>query len=152
MRENTQKSTLILINRCIFVLSLIGIVVAIYVLQSFIRQSPIVCVNEGCELVRKNPASYILGIPIPAFGLIGYSFITVLSFLRTLTSDRRLLYGIVGICIFGIMFVTWFTWTELFVIGAICTWCAVSTVNMYVLAVLSVISLLKERNLHESDR
>ncbi len=152
MRETTQRSTLILLNRCMFVLSIVGIVIAIYVLQSFIRQSPIVCVNEGCELVRKNPASYLFGIPVPGFGLVGYSIIAILAFMRTFSSDKRLLYGIVGVGIFGVSFVAWFTWTELFVIRAICTWCAVSAVNMVILTTLAIASVFKERNIHESHR
>jgi|SRR3989338_587862 len=125
-------------NRIIFILSIIGVVMAIYVLQSFLRQSPIVCVNKGCELVRKSLYSYPLGIPVPAFGLIGYSLLVVFTFLRTTSKDKRLLNLILGIAIFGICFVTWFTYTELFIIKAICTWCAISAVNMYIIFFLTL--------------
>ncbi|OGG00257.1 hypothetical protein A3D78_02085 [Candidatus Gottesmanbacteria bacterium RIFCSPHIGHO2_02_FULL_39_14] len=125
-------------NRLIFILSLIGILVAIYVLQSFIRQSSIVCVNNGCEIVRKSLYSYPLGIPVPAFGLIGYSLLTLFTFLRTISSDRRLLYGILGISVFGVLFVSWFTFMELFIIKAVCTWCAVSAINMFIIFFLVV--------------
>lgn len=121
------------LNRVIFILSIIGVIMAIYVLQSFLRQSPIVCVNQGCELVRKSIYSYPFGIPVPAFGLIGYSLLVIFTFLRTTSKDKRLLYPILGISIFGILFVTWFTYTELFIIKAICTWCAISAVNMYII-------------------
>lgn len=120
----------------IFALSLLGILIAIYVLQGFLRGAPIVCVNTGCELVRKNPASYIFGIPVPAFGLVGYMFLTILSFLRTVSEKKWYLPTMLGIAIFGVCFVTWFTYTELFVIGGICTWCAISAFIMYVLGAL----------------
>lgn len=126
------------LNRVIFILSIIGVVMAIYVLQSFLRQSPIVCVNQGCELVRKSHYSYPFGIPVPAFGLIGYSLLVIFTFLRTTSQDKRLLYPILGISIFGILFVTWFTYTELFIIKAICTWCAISAVNMYIIFFLTL--------------
>ena len=115
-------------NRVIFILSLVGIAIAIYVLQSFLRDAPIVCLNSGCELVRKNPASYILGIPVPAFGLIGYSFLAILAFLKTTkqAKKRRITSLMLGIALFGALFVSWFTYTEIFVIRAICTWCAIS--------------------------
>lgn len=121
------------LNRIIFILALLGVVIAIYVLQSFVRQAPIVCLNSGCELVRKHPASYLWGVPVPAFGLVGYSIIAVLAFLRTtlpLTKARQALGWMLGIATGGLLFVVWFTYTELFVIHAICTWCAVSAVNM----------------------
>lgn len=126
------------LNRVIFILSIIGVVMAIYVLQSFLRQSKIVCVNQGCELVRKSIYSYPLGIPVPAFGLIGYSLLVLFTFLRTTSKDKRLLYPVLGISVFGILFVTWFTYTELFIIKAICTWCAVSAVNMYIIFFLTL--------------
>lgn len=136
---DTQK----VINRIIFVLSIVGIVTAVYVLQSFMRQTPIVCLNQGCELVRKNPASYIFGIPVPAFGLVGYSALAILTFLRTTNMDRRYLMGILGVATFGVLFVSWFTYTELFVIRGVCTWCAVSAVNMTVIFILAVTSWKK---------
>lgn len=130
------------LNRIIFILSLVGILIAIYVLQSFIRQTPIVCVNTGCELVRKNPASYLWGVPVPAVGLVGYTFLAILAFLRTTALDTRhskfALHGMFGIAVFGVAFVSWFTYTELFVIRALCTWCAVSAVNMVVIFSLLV--------------
>lgn len=126
------------INRLIFILSIAGVVMAIYVLQSFLRQSPIVCVNQGCELVRKSIYSYPFGIPVPAFGLIGYSFLVILTFLRTSSADKRLLNAVLGISVFGILFVTWFTTMEIFVIKALCTWCVISAVNMYIIFFLTL--------------
>jgi uncharacterized membrane protein len=46
--------------------------------------------------------------------------------------------------IFGVCFTTWFTYTELFVIRGICMWCAISTVNMFVLFGLSLRSYILE--------
>jgi len=130
------------LNRIMFVLSLLGIIMGSYVLQSFIRQSSIVCLSGGgCEAVRKSALSYPFGIPVPAVGVVGYTILLILTFLRTASSDKRLLYGILGMTIFGICFVTWFTYTEIFLIKGICMWCAISAVNMYVLFFLTVRSL-----------
>ncbi len=134
-------------NRLIFVLSILGALIAAYVTQSFIRQTPIVCVNTGCELVRKNPASYLFGVPIPAFGLIGYSLLAVLAFLRT-TSEalkKKLLPFIVAIATGGVVFVGWFTYMEIVIIKAVCTWCVISAVNMTVICMLSLVSMQGEK-------
>lgn len=135
------------LNRVIFVLSIIGILIAAYVTQSFLRHVGIVCVSSGCELVRKNPASYIYGIPVPSVGLLGYSIIAILAFLRTTNSklSSKLLAGILGMTAFGVAFTTWFTYTELFVIKGICTWCAISTVNMFILFGLALKSYILEK-------
>lgn len=124
-------------NRIIFILSIIGALIAIYVFQSFVRQTSIVCVNTGCETVRKSPSSYIFGFPVPGVGLFGYSLLAILAFLRTMSSDKRLLYAMMGISTFGVAFVSWFTYTEIFVIKAICTWCAISAANMLVIFLLT---------------
>ncbi|MCJ7739713.1 vitamin K epoxide reductase family protein [Candidatus Microgenomates bacterium] len=135
------------LNRIIFIQSIIGLLIAIYVFQSFVRQSPIVCVNGGCELVRKSPYSYFFGFfPVPGVGLFGYAFMMVLSFLRTTSNNRKLLYGILGMAAFGVLFVTWFTYTEIFLIKGICTWCALSAVNMYLILILALKSYFLEKN------
>lgn len=131
-----QTSSVVVVkqlNRLIFVLALVGVIVAVYVLQSFLRQSPIVCLNTGCEVVRKSSYSYPFGIPVPAFGLVGYTLLAIFAFLRTLRDKPWYLKVMLGIAIFGVAFVSWFTYMELFVIKGVCTWCAVSAVNMFII-------------------
>ncbi|KKS87138.1 MAG: hypothetical protein UV63_C0060G0004 [Microgenomates group bacterium GW2011_GWC1_43_11] len=138
-----------MINRIIFILSLAGVLMAAYVLQSFLRNTGILCLTGGgCELVRKSPVSYPFGIPVPAFGLVGYTGLTILSFLRTTdrsASNNKLLKFMLGIAIFGVCFVSWFTIMELFVIKGICTWCAISAVDMYIVFGLVIKSMLLSR-------
>lgn len=126
-------------NRVLFILSLLGACIALYVTQSFLRHSAILCVNGGCEAVRKSASSYLLGIPVPAYGFIGYTLLTVLTFLRTTSAYLKsiLLPYIRGIATGGVIFVAWFTYTELFVIHAICTWCALSAVLMTTICILT---------------
>jgi uncharacterized membrane protein len=139
MKSDKQS---VIINRIIFILSVAGILMAAYVLQSWIRHSSIFCLNGGgCVTVQKSPYSYPFGIPVPAVGLVGYTFLAVLSFIRTVSTNKNLLKGILGMAIFGVCFVTWFTYTELFLIKGVCTWCAVSAVNMVVIFILALISL-----------
>lgn len=139
-------------NRVIFVLSLIGIAIAIYVTQSFIRKTGIYCINSGgCEAVRKSSASYLLGFfPVPAVGLVGYSVLAICAFLRTMNYTKKTMNILsrimLGMSTFGVIFVTWFTYTEIFVIKGICTWCAISAVNMYGIFALMTKSYLQEKS------
>ena len=123
-------------NRIIFLLSLIGIAIAIYVSQSFLRKASIVCISTGCETVRKSSLAYPFGIPVPLFGLVGYLVLAGCAFLKTMKQKAETLTMLsnimLGVAIFGISFVTWFTYTELFIIRGICMWCAISAVNMYI--------------------
>lgn len=133
-------------NRLIFILSLVGIAIAVYVFQSFLRQAPILCINSGCETVRKSPYSYLFGVPVPGYGLVGYTILAILAFLRTTSTKlkKQLLPWIVGIGTGGVAFVGWFTYMELFVIRGLCTWCAVSAFNMVTIASLAWIEYRKK--------
>ena len=133
-------------NRLIFFLSLLGIAIAIYVLQSFLRDAPIVCLNSGCEIVRKSPYSWLFGVPVPGYGLVGYTILAILAFFRTTSAKlhKQLLPWIVGIATGGVAFVGWFTYMELFVIRGVCTWCAVSAVNMLTIAGLAWVEYRKK--------
>lgn len=134
MTRSLSSTALRQLNRMVFILSIIGILMAIYVLQSFIRKTGIVCVTSGCELVRKSPSSYLFGFfPVPAVGLLGYTVLAILSVLRTTSSKTWILSGMLGMAVFGVGFVSWFTYTELFIIKGICTWCALSAVNMVII-------------------
>jgi uncharacterized membrane protein len=147
MKKTPQNTHAVVLNRIIFILSIIGVLMAIYVLQSFIRKTGIVCVTSGCELVRKNPASYLFGFfPVPAVGLIGYTVLTVLAFLRTTIKKAWVLTAMIGMATFGVGFVTWFTYIELAVIKGICTWCALSAVNMVIIFALLIKSRMLEKH------
>lgn len=127
-----------------FVLSIAGLLMGSYVLQSFLRQTGIICLTGGgCEAVRKSALSYPFGIPVPAVGVVGYAILVILTFLRTVNQkfEKKLLSGILGMATFGICFVTWFTYTEIFLIKGICMWCAISAVNMYVIFILTLVSM-----------
>jgi len=127
------------LNRLMFILSIAGCIMGIYVLQSFLRQTGIVCLTGGgCEAVRKSALAYPLGIPVPAVGVLGYAILITLTFLRTIKENKKLLLGIIGMATFGICFVSWFTYTEIFLIKGICMWCAISAVNMYIIFGLSI--------------
>ncbi len=130
-----------------FMMAIIGILIAAYVTQSFVRKVGIVCVNTGCEAVRKNPASYITGIPAPAFGLVGYTILVLILFFRStsVTLQKKLLPWVIGIAAGGVAFISWFTYIEITVIKAICTWCAISGINMSLLFLLSIKSFILEK-------
>jgi uncharacterized membrane protein len=142
-KQKTYLPAGMALNRIIFVLAIAGVIMGIYVLQSFLRQTGIICLTgSGCDLVRKSSVSYPFGIPVPLIGVIGYAGLTVLAFLRTTSQSRKLLNAMLGIALFGICFVSWFTAMEFFVIKGICMWCAISAVNMYIIFGLVVKSLL----------
>jgi uncharacterized membrane protein len=146
MKTYEHKKT----NRYIFILSLLGVCIAAYVTQSFIRQTGIVCVNSGCELVRNAPQSYLFGFfPVPAVGLIGYTILAMCGFLKTTNLSQplgdRISSLMLGVSTFGVLFVAWFTYIEIAIIRGICTWCAISAINMCIIWLLLARQYLQKK-------
>ncbi len=79
---------------------------------------------HGCETVALSPYSRIAGIPVAVFG-VGLSLILLAAALAWWkTGDRRLLATHYGFSLVGVTFELYFTYLQVFVIDAVCVWCA----------------------------
>ena len=112
-------------------LAVVGLLIAGYL--SWTRLSgglPVCGPLHGCETVALSPYSEILGIPVAFLG-VGFSLVLVgLSLVWWRTQDRRALIGLYGLGLLGVLFVAYLTYLELFVIGAVCVWCATYAVTI----------------------
>lgn len=133
------------LNRSLFILSLIGLGISGYLAYTYISQSPILCLNAGCESVRNSPYANLFGIPMPLYGLIGYGFLAVLTFIKTTTYQNQTLINrlILVATTFGFLFSLYLTGVEAFVIKQYCMWCIASAVVMTLMFLLSL-TLRKE--------
>jgi len=79
---------------------------------------------KGCETVANSQYSRIGGVPVAVFG-VGLSLILLVAALGWWkTGDRRLLATHYGFSLVGVTFEAYFTFLQVFVIEAICVWCA----------------------------
>jgi uncharacterized membrane protein len=79
---------------------------------------------HGCETVALSPYSTIVGIPVAILGL-GFSIVQLgLALAWWRRGDRRALLALYGLGLLGALFVIYLTYLELFVIDAVCVWCA----------------------------
>jgi len=134
------------LNRLVFVFSLIGIIVAGYLWSMHGHPEDIPCGGgyHGCEDVANSPYSQFppgSGPPVAAFGTLGYIAIATLSFLRTLPGmakqDRTLLLLMLVGAAVGSVFSLWLTYLEINVIHAICRWCIGSQTLILILLTLT---------------
>jgi uncharacterized membrane protein len=124
----------ILLQRIALLIALIGIGVATYITIADSGGGAPACLagGGGCETVASSSYSHIAGINIAVFGIGGY----VLLVCAALTpGDFGRFAGFV-LALVGCGFSLYLTYLELFVIHAICQWCATSAVLMTVLFVL----------------
>jgi uncharacterized membrane protein len=133
-------------RRAIAVLALLGVLDATYLLlgKLGITGGYVCSVGGGCEVVNTSPYSEFIGIPVAAIGALGYLaiFIVALGAIQPhWLADRRpdLLLGLLsGV---AVAFSLYLTYTELFILRAVCQWCIVSQALIVAIFVLSLVGV-----------
>lgn len=107
------------------VLDLVGLSIAGYLSFVELRGDLPACgVLKGCEEVALSPYSRIGGVPVAVFGVALSVVLLSLALAWWRSGDGRLLAAHYGLSLVGVVFEVYFTWLEVFVIGAVCIWCA----------------------------
>jgi uncharacterized membrane protein len=126
-------------------LALIGVFVSIYMLLYKLGAfGTIACgASSDCAVVQASPYAYFLGIPVAAWGVVGYLAIFGLALAGTrpgFGTDRRIAAGILALTGGAFLFSLYLSFLEEFVIGAWCRWCIASAL----LATLAFLFTLPE--------
>jgi len=123
-------------------LALVGLLIAGYLAWTRLSGGLPVCGPlHGCETVALSPYSELFGIPVALFGLAFSAVLTGLAVAWWRRADRRALIGLYGLGLLGVLFVAYLTYLELFVIGAICVWCAGYAVSVVVGWIVAALAL-----------
>ena len=132
LSTNIQKDYLIPI------IAVAGLIVAAYL--AYIETSDVeaVCGAVGdCASVQQSSYAKLFGIlPIGVMGIIGYVLMLVAWGLRDRIKQART--ALFFMAIFGVLFSTYLTFLEPFVIGATCAWCITSALTMIALLWLTL--------------
>ena len=106
-------------------LDVVGLVVATYLSTVELQgELPYCGPLHGCETVALSEYSRIAGVPVAVFGvLLSLSLLTLaIAWIRS--GRLALLAAHYALSLVGVTFEGYFTYLELFVIGAVCVWCA----------------------------
>ena len=106
-------------------LDLVGLVIATYLSVVELQGALPYCGPlKGCEEVALSEYARVGGIPVAVFG-VGLSISLLILAVVWIKSGRiELLAAHYGLSLVGVVFEVYFTYLELFVIGAVCVWCA----------------------------
>ncbi len=129
--------------QAIGVLALLGLAISLYLTWVYTTDQVAVCLGSGgCETVQHSPYAWIMGIPIPTLGAGAYLLVLALAALglRGLQPAEWTVLALFGTALVGLLFSAYLTYLELFVIHAICLWCAVSAVIQVFLFILAVMT------------
>ena len=138
------------------VISIGGLAVAGYLAFVEAANASPICGPVGdCGSVQNSKYAILFGIlPIGILGLAGYIAILAAWLVRQFGSDSLKKWSdlaIWGFCIFGVLFSTYLTFLEPFVIGATCMWCITSAVFMILLLWVSTPPAQQALTIPEND-
>lgn len=143
---NTRKMKDHTIRLGIVVVSLIGLVDAIYLTWiKFTNRVAFCGTYGGCETVSTSSYASILGVPIALFGAGAYLAILILLFLESKGQFWRENSPILGfgIALVGILYSIYLTYIEIAVLHAICPYCVISAIAMFVIFLLAILRLVR---------
>jgi len=118
----------------ILVLALAGVVVSSLSLQAHYSSHAEPAISRShwnSSLVNHSPYSTVAGIPVAAFGVVGYAAVGLLAFLR-----RRALTSI--FTLFGLAYALYLTKIEAQILNV---WCVYSVVSRIVMALITLLTL-----------
>jgi protein-disulfide isomerase len=117
--------------------ALLGAFASAYLLVDYLFGSGICLTGSGCDEVRASSFAYPLGIPMPLIGLGFYAVAVGLLLAdpaRTILG-MRLSLAALGWAAAGLVVMTLLTLVEIFVIGALCSWCLLSALGSLFLTI-----------------
>jgi uncharacterized membrane protein len=89
------------------------------------------CSVGSCETVQLSRWATLLGLPVAVWGVGYYALVFMLTLAgiqERFAESRGLALALLLLTGWGVVFSSWLTYLELFVIDAICQWCVVSAV------------------------
>lgn len=120
----------------------IGFCVSTYLYLSSLLNVPIACPiidSTSCMKVNDSTYSRFLGMPVSLLGIIGYSMLLI----NLPLIDKR--WGFLSFCLMimcALAFSVYLMTVSIFVIKALCIWCAVSAGIICIIAGLCIWNIL----------
>jgi len=115
-------------------LCLLGLFDSLYLLYTYTSPShPMVCIGGGCDAVRASVYANVWGVPMPAFGVLGYALLAIALIAGALFSGpiaRLARAAFLSGTGFGFLFSLGLEYLQAFKVHAFCAWCVTSGIVM----------------------
>ena len=115
----------------ILIFAFFGIADSAYLAEHEANGTPLICNIQslsGCNTVAESEYSRFFGIPLAQYGVLFYSILFVLSALELAIFNRLLRRILQWVSLFGIIASLYFTFVQVFFIGAFCIYCLASAI------------------------
>ena len=132
-------------------LGVLGLIISVYLTAThyLAGQVPLACATGGivnCEQVTTSAQSTIGPVPVAVLGLVWFGVWLGLPAAGRTLSQRWLVAARLAWATAGLLSVFYLVYAELFLIGAICSWCTVIHAAIIVLFLLAVAEATEEPN------
>ncbi|MEK7638169.1 MAG: vitamin K epoxide reductase family protein [Patescibacteria group bacterium] len=123
----------------LFSAALIGFADSAYLTAQHIRDviPPCVVLNN-CELVLTSKYASVGPVPVSALGILYYGTLLVLLIAYLDVWNRRILHWACWLVSAGMLASLYFVYVQLFILGALCPYCLISTLMTLILFSISV--------------
>jgi len=131
-------------RRWITLLSMVGMLASGYLSYIHLSGAPIFCGgSSSCEIVNASRYAFLGALPIALPGLGMYVMIALLSLIASRTSRRWPDQALFGLSLTGALYSLYLTAVELFVLHAVCLWCAISAIAIVLIFILVLTRLVR---------
>ncbi len=117
-----------------------GLADSFYLAQHEASGTPLLCAIKnlsGCNIVASSKYSHFFGISLAELGVLFYGFLFICATLELIIFNRVLRRILQALAIIGLLFSALSTFTQVFVIQALCIYCLASgaiTIFIFILA------------------
>jgi uncharacterized membrane protein len=126
-------------RRWITILAVVGMAASGYLSYTHLSGAPIFCGgSSSCELVNASRYAFLGPIPIALLGLGMYVTIALLSVIPMRADRRWPDQALFGLSLTGALYALYLTAIELFVLHAVCMWCAISAAAILLIFILAL--------------
>jgi len=126
-------------------LGALGILVSGYLGLKRLTGGSLACTRWAqCDVVNSSPYATMGGVPVAFIGLGGYLLLFGLAAVAVQTQGarrRQALWASFILSVGGLLFSTYLTYLEVYVIGALCSWCVTSAIVILLLALVGGLNL-----------
>ena len=116
----------------ITLLAMIGALISLYLtLHKLGLIGSLLCGTGSCELVQTSKYAVFMGVPVPYWGLVGYTVLTTVglfSLQPRFVDNRSVRIALIVLGMGAFLFSAYLSALEQFVIHAWCRWCVGSAV------------------------
>ncbi len=131
------------------ILAVIGLIDALYLSYSKIFHTELYCAgSNNCATVNSSRYAQIGGFPIAFIGLGGY--IVILAILYWEEKNKYFKENspiiIFGLSLIGSLYSIYLTYIEIVILKAVCPYCFMSAIVMWVLFILASIRVFRQAN------